>query len=189
MAPYDPNRPQSDKTVGELVFEVSEKTSNLIREEIELAKTEVTEKVETLARGSAVGIAAGVFAFLALILLMHAFALGLNSLFNFQPWVGYLIEAIIFIIVAAGAGYFAYNSFEKTGPPVPTEAIDQAQKTRAILLPGEDEAQHGPASATSAGSATASGSAVSASSAARPGTAATPPASAPTREVPREGAQ
>ena len=42
-----------------MVFEVSERTSNLIREEIELAKTEVSEKVTTLARGSAVGIAAG----------------------------------------------------------------------------------------------------------------------------------
>jgi len=138
MAPYDPNRPPSDKTVGELVFEVTEQTSSLVREEIELAKTEVTEKVETLVKSSVVAIAAGVFAFLALILLMHAFALGLNSLFNFQPWVGYLIEALIFIAVAAGAGLFAYKSFEKTGAPVPSEAIEQAQKTRAVLTSGED---------------------------------------------------
>jgi len=138
MAPYDPNRPPSDKTVGELVFEVTEQTSSLVREEIELAKTEVTEKVETLVKSSVVAIAAGVFAFLALILLMHAFALGLNSLFNFQPWVGYLIEALIFIAVAAGAGLFAYRSFEKTGAPVPSEAIEQAQKTRAVLTSGED---------------------------------------------------
>ena len=138
MAPYDPNRPPADKTVGELVFEVTEQTSNLIREEIELAKTEVTEKVETLVKGSVVGIAAGVFAFLALILLMHAFALGLNSLFNFQPWVGYLIEGLIFIAIAAGAGLFAYRSFEKTGAPVPSEAIEEAQKTRAVLTSGEE---------------------------------------------------
>ena len=104
----DPNRPGEDKTMGELVFEVSERTSNLIREEIELAKTEVSEKVTTLARGSAVGIAAGVFAFLALILLMHAFALGLNSLFfNSEPWAGYLIEGVLFFAIAAGAGWCA----------------------------------------------------------------------------------
>lgn len=138
MAAYDPNRPPSEKTVGELVFEVTEQTSNLIREEIELAKTEVSEKVTTLARGSAVGVAAGVFAFLALILLMHAFALGLNSLFNFQPWVGYLIEGLIFIAIAAGAGLFAYRSFEKTGAPIPSEAIEEAQKTRAVLTSGEE---------------------------------------------------
>lgn len=140
MAPPDPNRPDSEKTVGELVYEVTEQTSNLIREEIELAKTEVSEKVTTLARGSAVGIAAGVFAFLAVILLMHAFALGLNSLFfEGEPWAGYLVTAIIFLLVAAGAGYFAYNSFEETGAPVPTEAIEEAQKTRAVLTAGEEE--------------------------------------------------
>ncbi len=140
MAPPDPNRPNSEKTVGELVYEVTEQTSNLIREEIELAKTEVSEKVTTLARGSAVGIAAGVFAFLALILLMHAFALGLNSLFfEGEPWAGYLIEAVLFLLIAAGAGAFAYRSFETTGAPVPTDAIEEAQKTRAVLMPGEEE--------------------------------------------------
>ncbi|HTU15465.1 MAG TPA: phage holin family protein [Solirubrobacterales bacterium] len=139
MTPPDPYKSPADKTVGELVFEVTEQTSTLIREEIELAKTEVSEKVTTLARGSAVGIAAGVFAFLALILLMHAFALGLNSLFfNSEPWAGYLIEAVIFIAIAAGAGYFAYKSFETTGVPIPTEAIEEAQKTKAMLTPGEE---------------------------------------------------
>lgn len=140
MTPPDPYKSPADKTVGELVFEVTEQTSTLIREEIELAKTEVSEKVTTLARGSAVGIAAGVFAFLALILLMHAFALGLNSLFfNSEPWAGYLIEAVIFIAIAAGAGYFAYKSFETTGVPIPTEAIEEAQKTKAMLTPGEEK--------------------------------------------------
>lgn len=139
MTPPDPYKSPADKTVGELVFEVTEQTSTLIREEIELAKTEVSEKVTTLIRGSVVGIAAGVFAFFALILLMHAFALGLNSLFfNSEPWAGYLIEAVLFIAIAAGAGYFAYNSFEKTGAPIPTEAIEEAQKTRAMLTQGEE---------------------------------------------------
>ena len=139
MTPPDPYKSPADKTVGELVFEVTEQTSTLIREEIELAKTEVSEKVTTLIRGSVVGIAAGVFAFFALILLMHAFALGLNSLFfNSEPWAGYLIEAVLFIAIAAGAGYFAYNSFEKTGAPIPTEAIEEAQKTKAMLTSGEE---------------------------------------------------
>jgi len=70
---------------------------------------------------------------------MHAFALGLNSLFfNSEPWAGYLIEGVLFIAIAAGAGYFAYNSFEKTGVPIPTEAIEEAQKTKAMLTQGEE---------------------------------------------------
>jgi hypothetical protein len=86
-------------------------------------------------------VAAGVFAFLAVILLMHAFALGLNSLFfPGEPWAGYLIEGVLFIAIAVGAGLFAKKTFQETGPPVPTEAIEEAQKTTAVLLPGEDEA-------------------------------------------------
>ena len=55
-----------DMTVGELVFEVSDQASVLIREEIELAKTEVTEKFNSLLRGSIAGLVAGIFALLAL---------------------------------------------------------------------------------------------------------------------------
>ena len=49
-----PPRPD-DKSLGELVFEVSERTSSLIRVEIELAKAEVREKVDKLIRGSGAG--------------------------------------------------------------------------------------------------------------------------------------
>jgi hypothetical protein len=71
---------------------------------------------------------------------MIAFALGLNSLFfEDQPWAGFLIEAVIFILIAVGAGWFAYNSFEKTGAPIPTDAIEEAQKTTALLTASVDE--------------------------------------------------
>lgn len=138
MAGHDPRQPDADKTIGELVFEVSERTSTLIREEIELAKTEISEKVSTLARAGAVGIAAGIFAVLALILLLHGIALGIAALFGWGAWAGYFIEAAILFAVAGGAGWFAYKSFEKTGAPIPSEAIDEAQKTKALLTPGEE---------------------------------------------------
>lgn len=138
MAGFDPRRPDADKTIGELVFEVSERTTVLVREEIELAKTEITEKVQTLARGGAVGAAAGVFAIFALILLLQGIALGISALFGWGAWAGYLLLAAIIFAIAGGAGWFAYRAFEKTGPPIPTEAIDEAQKTKALLTSGDD---------------------------------------------------
>ena len=50
-----PPRTPADRSVGELVFDVSEKTSSLIREEIELAKAEISEKATKILRGSAIG--------------------------------------------------------------------------------------------------------------------------------------
>ena len=72
--PAPTRREPDERSVSELVVDVAEKSSTLVREEIELAKTEVSEKVGKLLRGSVVGIAAGTFAFLALILVMEGIA-------------------------------------------------------------------------------------------------------------------
>jgi len=129
-----PPEPGDDRSVAELVFDVSEKASSLVREEIELAKTEVTEKVGKILRGSVVGIAAGAFAFLALILAMHGFAWLLNEeLFDGKAWPGYFVEAAIFLLIAAAAGLFAYRSVQAGAPPVPEQAIEEAKRTKEMF--------------------------------------------------------
>jgi uncharacterized membrane protein YqjE len=130
-----PPGPEADhRSVGDLVFEVSEKTSTLIREEIELAKTEVTEKVGKLIRGGVVAVVAGAFAFLALILFMEGVAWLLNEeLFDGKTWPGFFVEAAIFLLVAAGAGYAAYRAVQAGAPPVPEQAIEEAKRTREML--------------------------------------------------------
>jgi hypothetical protein len=132
LPPVSP--PKDSRPLGELVFDVSERTSILIREEIELAKAEVTEKVSKLARGSAVGAAAGVFAFLALILIMHGIAWVLNEeLFDGKTWPGFFIEAALFLLVAAAAGAIAYRAVKAGSPPVPEQAIEEAKLTKEIF--------------------------------------------------------
>jgi uncharacterized membrane protein YqjE len=122
------------KSVADLVFDVSERSSVLIREEIELAKAEISEKVAKILRGSAVGIAAGVFAFLALILAMHGIAWFLNEeLFDGKTWPGFFIEAAIFLLVAALAGYLAFRSLKAGAPPLPEQAIEEAKRTKEML--------------------------------------------------------
>lgn len=133
-----PEQP-GEKSVGELVFDVSEQTSALVREEVELAKAEIGEKVGSILRGSVVGIAAGTFAFLALILAMHGVAWVINEvLFDDKVWPGYFIEAAIFLLIAAAAGFFAYRSVQSGAPPVPEQAIEEAKRTKTVLE-GEGE--------------------------------------------------
>jgi uncharacterized membrane protein YqjE len=127
-------RPPEDKTVGEMVFDVSERVSILVREEIELAKAEISEKLQALLRGGVVGIAAGVFALMGLAMLMHGFAWLINELFfEDEIWVGFMIEAFFWFAVAAGAGYFAYRSVQKGSPPTPDLAIEEARRVRQTL--------------------------------------------------------
>jgi uncharacterized membrane protein YqjE len=130
-----------EKSVAELVFDVSERTSSLIREEIELAKAEVSEKVGKLLRGSAVGAAAGVFAFFALILLMEGVAWLLNEEVFDNFWAGFFVEAVIFLLIAAAAGFFAYRSVKAGAPPVPEQAIEEAKLIRTTIE-GETKKAH-----------------------------------------------
>jgi uncharacterized membrane protein YqjE len=124
----------NEKSVGELVAEVSERATTLVQEEIALAKAEVSEKVGKLLRGSAVGAAAGVFAFLALILVMEGIAWLLNEeVFDGKTWPGFFIEAAAFLLVAALAGLLAYRAVRSGSPPVPEQAIEEAKLTKAML--------------------------------------------------------
>jgi uncharacterized membrane protein YqjE len=124
---------QRDKSVAELVFDVSERTSTLVREEIELAKAEISEKVGKLLRGGAVGAAAGAFAFFALILFMEGFAWLLNEEVFDNFWAGFFVEAALFLAIAAAAGFLAYRSVKAGAPPVPEQAIEEAKLIRTTI--------------------------------------------------------
>jgi uncharacterized membrane protein YqjE len=144
-----PPTPDEDRSVGEMVFDVSERVSTLVREEIELAKAEVSEKVQSLLRGGVVGIVAGTFAFLGLILLMHSIAWLLNDLFfGDNVWLGFLIEAVIFFATAAIAGYVAYRAVQKGAPPTPDLAIEEGRRIKQTLEAGTTPAAKEPTAAT-----------------------------------------
>src|ERR1700712_5439670 len=130
-----PAGPAAEKrALADLVIDVSQGTSSLIREEFELAKAEVTEKVGKLLRGSVVGIAAGAFAFLALILVMEGIAWLLNEeVFDGKTWPGFFIEAAVFLLIAALAGLIAYKAVKAGSPPLPEQAIEEAKLTKEMF--------------------------------------------------------
>jgi uncharacterized membrane protein YqjE len=133
----DGQRPQesADKSLGEIVAEVSEKASLLVREEIELAKAEVTEKVSKLARGAAVGAAAGVFLVFALVFLLDTLAWGLVDALDIETaiWIGFGITTAVLVGLGAIAGFLAYRWLKGGSPPTPELAIEEARRTRAEL--------------------------------------------------------
>jgi hypothetical protein len=129
-----PTNPTDERKLGELVFDVTEGVSGLVREEIQLAKAEVTEKAGKIAKGAVVGISAGVFGFLALILVMEGIAWLLNEeVFDGKTWPGFFIEAAVFLLVAALAALIAYKAVKAGSPPMPTQAIEEAKLTKEML--------------------------------------------------------
>ena len=127
-----PESSNSDKSLGEIVSEVSEKASLLIREEIELAKAEVITKAKKMGRGAGIGVAAGVFLIFALVMFLHTLAWLLVEVFDLQIWAGFGVVTVLLVIFAILAGLLAAR-WLKAGPPTPDMAIEQARITRQAL--------------------------------------------------------
>ena len=124
----------TDKSLGDVVTEVTEKASLLVREEIELAKAEVSEKVTKLGKGAGALAAAGVLAVFALIFFLHALAWFFNDAFDWTTvWPGYLLTCFLVIMVGVLAGGLGYRWLRGGAPPTPDLAIEEAKRTRDML--------------------------------------------------------
>ena len=129
----DPNT----SNVAQAVQEVTERAQLLVREEIALAKAELQQKISKLVKGIAVGAVAGVFMLLALLYLLDTAAWGFWALFKGDDaswiWLGFLIVAILLLVLGAIAGFLAARWIKKGSPPTPDYAIEEAQKTKIAL--------------------------------------------------------
>lgn len=127
----------AEKSIADIVGELSKKVSLLVREEIELAKAEMRLKVSRLIRGAVAAAVAGVFALFALVLVFHAiawlFADILGGGGQFEIWLGFLIGAGLLLVLGAVAGLLALRFFRRATPPTPELAIEEAKRTRAAI--------------------------------------------------------
>ena len=122
--------------MGQAVQDISERVSLLVREEIELAKAEVTEKVTKLLKAIVVGAAAGIFAIFGLMFFLHGlawlawFALPVGNTAFF--W-GFFVVAGLLFVLGGVAGFLAARFLKASTPPVPEMAIDEAGKIKRTL--------------------------------------------------------
>ena len=119
--------------LAKAIQEVTEKGQLLVREEIALAKAELTEKVSGLVKGIAVGAAAGIFVLAGLIYFLHFLALLIADVLGVNPWLGYLILSGALFLFGGIAGFLAARFFKKSTPPTPQMAIEEAQLIKATL--------------------------------------------------------
>src|SRR3954449_9837666 len=102
--------PDNTSELAKAITEVTERAQLLVREEIALAKAELSEKISGLAKGAAVGAAAGVFILAGLIYFLHFLALLIWQLIDnggTSYWIGYLIVAGVLFLVGGVAGFLA----------------------------------------------------------------------------------
>jgi tetrahydromethanopterin S-methyltransferase subunit G len=130
----DNGQPQA-QSIAAAVQEISDRSTRIIREEIELAKAEVQQKVNRLIRGAVIGTAAGIFIGTALLFVLHGAAwLAWFELFGPGEFFwGFFVVAGILFVLGGLAGWLAAKLFRSGSPPTPDMAIDEAKRIRETV--------------------------------------------------------
>lgn len=128
--PQDPH-PQ-ETALAQAIRRVSEDTQGLVRDQIDLAKLEIQQKATVFGRGTAIGVAAGVFIVGALILVIEGLS-WMAWYFIFPDdtyFLGFFLIALILIVLGVIAGYLAAKALRKARAPVPDDALAAARQTQ-----------------------------------------------------------
>jgi uncharacterized membrane protein YqjE len=117
MAAHQDSASPRDQGLGELVKDLANQTSTLVRQEIQLAQAEVTQKGKVAGKGA--GMLAGA-AVAALLMLGALTALLIVVLDSFMAlWLAVLLVTLLWGAVAAGLALAGRNALQSATPPAP----------------------------------------------------------------------
>ncbi|MFI6013128.1 phage holin family protein [Streptomyces sp. NPDC051243] len=124
-------RSRSDASVGELVQEASQELTDLVRAEMRLAQTEMTQKGKRLGVGGASFGGAGLVGFLAL-QAMVATAIAALAV-PLPVWAAALIITGALLVVAALMAAFGRAKVARATPPTPEQTVDSVKADLAEI--------------------------------------------------------
>ncbi len=117
--------PGDEKSLGQLVSELSEQGARLVRAEIDLAKAEITGRVKLLGLGGALVAVGGL---LALYLLGAGIATAIIVLdLWLDLWLAALIVCVLLLVVVVVLVLLGINRLKAGAPPTPAKAIENVQ--------------------------------------------------------------
>jgi hypothetical protein len=126
----------STANIAQAIQEVSDRAQILVREEIELAKAEISAKVSALVKGAVVGIVGGIFVVVGLLFLLHGFAWLAYYLLpvpNQTVFWGFFLVAGVLFLLGGLAGFLAARAFKRGSPPTPDLAIAEAKRIQQTV--------------------------------------------------------
>ena len=127
MSTTDTNNEQArSQSTGELVKQLSEQTSELVRREINLATAELTEKGKQAGVGAGMFGAAGLFGVTAFLAVTAALIAALSQ--GMDIWLAALIVAVIYAVVAGVGAILGKNRIQEATPVAPEQAIKSVKE-------------------------------------------------------------
>src|SRR5215204_3201703 len=115
-----------DKSLGELVQDLSRQTSTLIRQEMRLAQAELTEKGRHASKGAGMFGGAGLVALYGVGALIAAAVLGLATVL--EPWIAAAATGAGLLLIAGMLALTGKKELDEAGPPKPEQTLDSVQR-------------------------------------------------------------
>ena len=115
-----------ERPIGELLKQLSQETTTLVKQELDLAKAEVAQKGQQAGKGAGMFGGAGIVGFLALAALTAAFILLLDG--AVPNWAAALIVAAVYAAVAGVLALQGRNKLKEATPPIPEQAVDSIKE-------------------------------------------------------------
>jgi MFS family permease len=111
-----------ERPIGELLKQLSEETTTLVRKELDLAKAEMAEKGKQAGKGAGMFGAAGIIGFLALGALTAFFIMLLDG--AVPNWAAALIVAAVYAAIAGVLALTGKNKVQDATPPKPEQTVE-----------------------------------------------------------------
>jgi len=115
-----------DRSVGDLLKELSEQTSTLVRQELDLAKAEMSEKGKQAGLGAGMFGGAGLFGLLAMIALTACLIMALDHAVT--DWLAALIVTAVYAAIAGVLALQGRNKVREAAPAVPEQTVETVKE-------------------------------------------------------------
>ena len=116
-----------DEPLSDVVKRVSDEATTLMRQEIQLAKAEMTAKAKEAGVGAGMFGGAGYTLHLASLGLMLCLIFALAT--AMPAWLAALVVTVVFVAVAGALALLGRKRIQKAGPPIPEATIESVKQT------------------------------------------------------------
>jgi hypothetical protein len=120
------NAAMSDRSIADLMKQLSDQTATLVRQELDLAKAELTAKGKSAGLGAGMFGGAGVLGLYAVGALTACLILALST--GMAAWLAALIVTVVYGAIAGGLALTGKNKVKEGVPPIPEQAVESTKE-------------------------------------------------------------